>query len=550
MKGMNMMNKKKIQTFNIFMIFVFLVSNTSYSLALNNNLLTKTNTNLNQNTGVENNYLFPYSSGQLSLNQCVDETLYLNFNSASPIADLCSSCCRTGGGCDKVEPWKIVISPDGKVFSSTTPNLEKGQNLFDSWPKTTLYNINGQKLGSLNDVSTKLIEDNQILLFENKASNLVGLIRAIWSSIGNKNLAHAYPVEKIELAVFENPDVSLSACELAVECILKALVGLAFGSVISICAEAGTCSDSCKAVKTNLNKILVQQFEAACSSVAAVISGIISGGETLIATLLVELAGCVVGCVDYGHITLKTICDDITKAEDYLAVLICLGSDEATGVIIREGMATEVGQKSTSSQVSISGEFIFEGEIDLAASNIRIDDLLNEIQGTGELLKENAVVEESVLIPIILLPTDTNKVNITAKSASVIYETPEYLTPSFQMSIEKKDSINGLFLFNLDVSDASIPLSPVLCKGDKLTTELLTSFTVYDNFNTPLRVTAMESWLCDDLEPQKLTIGISQQDAGSGCSLASPETKFEFPMFILLILLPMFLRLRKLVKRL
>lgn len=546
----NKLIKIKIPTFNFFVIFVFLISQGTYAAVLNNNPPTETNTKFNQNARVSNNFLFPDSPDQRSLNQCVDGTSYLNYNGTDSAADLCSSCCGVSSGCNMVEPWKIVISPDGKVFSSTTPNVDEGQNLFDSWSKTTLYNSYGQKVGSIRDVSTKLVVDGQVLLFENKASNLIGVIRAIWSSIGNQNVALAQPVELIELAVFEPPDVSLSDCELAVDCMLKALVGALFPD-IGICKFVGTCSDACKDIKQNLDEILKVVFEGECSSVAAIIGAIITDGSSLIGWALITTAGCVIGCVEPAkEVNLKTICDDISKAEGAVDEAVCLRSDEATGVSIKQGIATEVGQKSGSSQLSISGEFSFEGEIDLTDSNIRIDDLLNEIQGAEELVKENAEVEESVLLPITLLPMDTNTVSTTAKSATVIYETPDDVTPSFRMSIEKNDTTNDLFLFTLDVNDASIPISPVLCNGDPPTTELLTSFTVDDNFNTPLRVTAMESWRCDTLEPQKLSIGISQQDGGGGCSLASPGTKFEFPMFILLILLPLFLRLRKLVKRL
>lgn len=531
------------------MIFVFLVSQTTYAAVLNNNLSPETTTKFYQYTRDSNNFLFPDVSDKLSLNQCVDETLYLNYNNGSSATNLCSTCCGIGTDCNIVEPWKIIISPEGKVLSSTTPNVDKGQNLFDSWPKTTLYDTYGQKLGSIRGVSTKLVVDGEILLFKNKASNLIGVVRAIWSSIDNQNVALAQPVELIELAVFEPPDVSLSDCEVGVDCILKALAGALFPE-IGICKFVGTCSDACKDIKENLEEILKAVFEGVCSSVATVIEAIISDGTVLIYWAIITVAGCIIGCIEpIKKVNLQTICDDISKAEDAVAKVICVGSDEATGVSIKQGLAIEVGQGSNSARISISGEFSFDGEIDLAASTIRIDSLLNETQGTEELVKENSEVEESFLLPITLLAVNTNSVNSKANSETAIYETPDDVTPSFQMSIEKKDSTNDLFLFNLDVSNASIPQSPVLCNGDPPSTELLTCFTIDDEFNTPLRVAVMESWRCDALEPKELSIGISQQGGGDGCSLASPEARFKFPIIIFLIFLPLFFRLRKLVKR-
>ena len=208
----------------------------------------------------------------------------------------------------------------------------------------------------------------------------------------------------------------------------------------------GLCKDACNQIKISLNEVLSTAFDTTCGSVISVIQAIVTDGASLVASTMVALAGCVVGCwAPFIKVNLDKICNDIDIAESIVADAICLEVGPTSDAGITSGFVSEVGKKNNNSQISISGEFGFDGEIDLASSTIRIDDLLNEVQGTEELVKESADVQESLLLPTFLPPMITDNDGLKNGSLIVIYQTPENFTPSFQLSIEKMDSSDDLY---------------------------------------------------------------------------------------------------------
>ena len=99
-------------------------------------------TDLNSNT-TSQNFLSPSSTANISSNQCIDEKLFLNNTNNSTLTNSCPYSVINETGCNNVEPKKIFITLEGMVQSSAVNILEKGQNIFDSWTDTDIYNMYG-----------------------------------------------------------------------------------------------------------------------------------------------------------------------------------------------------------------------------------------------------------------------------------------------------------------------------------------------------------------------------------------------------------------------
>ena len=149
-----------------------------------------------------------------------------------------------------------------------------------------------------------------------------------------------------------------------------------------------------------------------------------------------------------------------------------------------------------------------------------------------------------------LHPEGTNLEIIQTDLDTFVYETlGKFLLLQFQMTIERTEMSENEYNFTLDILNASIPDFPQLCDEDTLLTELVTSFVIDDEINTPLNITATEQWDCDSVEPEILSLGLEPGTTGSGCSLANKGDKPFSDLFLLLILFPLIIRLRKFWKR-
>jgi hypothetical protein len=156
---------------------------------------------------------------------------------------------------------------------------------------------------------------------------------------------------------------------------------------------------------------------------------------------------------------------------------------------IKGGKAKQVGKGETGgAQVSISGTFIFSRNIDLSASTVTVNSLLNEVEGAGELVKGTGGVD---ILPIDLFPRDGST------PTAAIFETSSGARPSFRMEIKTREE--GVFEFNLKVDRATIPAFPKLCAGGtRPKTNLTTSFVINDGVN-PVVVSTEQAWRCLDL---------------------------------------------------
>jgi len=149
-----------------------------------------------------------------------------------------------------------------------------------------------------------------------------------------------------------------------------------------------------------------------------------------------------------------------------------------------------------------------------------------------------------------LHPEGTNLEIIQTDLDTFVYETPgKFLLLQFQMTIERTGMNESDYNFTLDISSASIPDFPQLCDENTLLTELVTSFVIDDEINTPLNITATGQWDCDSVEPEILSLGLELGTTGSGCRLANKGDKPFSDLFLLLILFLLIIRLRKFWKR-
>lgn len=537
---------KKLPNIYFLIIFAFLFSPTTYATLSSNTIISENSANF---VGNSFNYSFDplsaISNELLNLNQYSRQSTNLNYDQSNKIDNIGSSSCGYKNKITKAS--KIIISQEGKVLNSTAPNIKKGQNLFDFWKNTKVLNPYGEKLGSLGDLSEKFFKNYNVLFFVNRSTNNFGILKAVWSSVNNQVTANAKTLEQIELDIFIQ-ELDSSDCDTAISCVIDAVFSAS--GAFAVCGFDGSCPDMCDRIGKNMKDYEANIERVLCQDVGTAIASIVDL-DVLISAALIEISGCVSSCawpIGTDH-KLKEICDDVDKVNKIMSKIACDGTAEEKGNIIN-GIATNIGQDGNDSSTSISGEFSFGEQIDFANSTVRIDKTLFETSGAGELIRENSDVEESFLFPVRLHPEGTNLEIIQTDLDTFVYETPgKFLLLQFQMTIERTEMSENEYNFTLDILNASIPDFPQLCDENTLLTELVTSFVIDDDINTPLNITATEQWDCESVEPNELTIGMEPNTIGSGCSLANKGDKPFSDLFLLLILFPLIIRLRKFWKR-
>jgi hypothetical protein len=159
-----------------------------------------------------------------------------------------------------------------------------------------------------------------------------------------------------------------------------------------------------------------------------------------------------------------------------------------TGSAKRVGLVPPPGQDA-GAQIGLLVKFTFDGTLDLSASTVTIDMVLNEVGSAGELLPG---------LPITFSPRPGST------PTAAIYETPSRVIPKVRLEIRAKGD-EGLFDWRLKVDRATIPNPPQLCSGTlRLTTNLTTSFVISDGGSevlpsviVPVRIE--QPWRCLDL---------------------------------------------------
>src|SRR5207249_4437569 len=150
-----------------------------------------------------------------------------------------------------------------------------------------------------------------------------------------------------------------------------------------------------------------------------------------------------------------------------------------------KGVGTD-GSNGTA-QISITGRFQVNGPIDFRLSTAVFDDLLNELDGAGELVR-GLDAGPALPFPLALVRRDGDRREITYRGPA------DGSHPSCRLQVKARG--RGVFDFFLDCKTpdgATIPLPPLSC-GEGSMTDLSTSFTV--NSTPVIRVNTVQPWQC------------------------------------------------------
>ena len=540
-----MIKLRGILLFRFFLIISLLITQTSYAATgIKNNINSLKNINSHENQLIfkENNV-----NGSLVLKDNQFSSLMVSsyLNSEDVPLKACQSSC--GDGNNFITPSKIFISPDGRVLTSTTPGIKKGQNIFKEWENSNVSNFDGLKLGPIAKVSSDQLQGDNILLFENSDTGQFGLIRSIWTSLSNSGKANAQELEQIEIAVYDNEQLRQTPCELSTECILKAATGTLFPE-IGLCKFEGICKKACKEIRVTLEEIAKAAFFGACSTVAAIIKAEATDGVSVIVSVIIAAVGCLVGCATpFIDVKLDEFCKDVNKIEDDIAKAYCSVYPEATDVTIDSGLATGIGTGDRNSNVSISGKFSLEEQPDIANSSLRIENFLTETDGAGEIVRENTTDTDNFLFPY-LLPQRENTGSVTLEQTDgiFVFETPEGITPNFMVVIERDAIDQNSYSYTIDASDVTATDLPSSCDPDNITSEIMTKFFIDDKQAVPTVVTALEQWECETAGAGTISINLEEEPdtTGSGCSIA-PKNSGTALDLLLFLLIPFIFRYRR-----
>jgi hypothetical protein len=175
-----------------------------------------------------------------------------------------------------------------------------------------------------------------------------------------------------------------------------------------------------------------------------------------------------------------------------------------TGSASRVGVVPSQG-KDAGAQVSFVESVGFAGVLNLGASSVTIERLLDEVGvgAVGELVKGTGGGD---ILPVTLAARPGGTAN------AAIFETPSGSRPSFRMEIKNGDPGKGLLELNLKLDRGTMPTFPGLCAGQPLATHLATSFTIDDGVNAPAVLSTIRAWRCSDLvggdpqEPRSLRV--------------------------------------------
>ncbi len=161
---------------------------------------------------------------------------------------------------------------------------------------------------------------------------------------------------------------------------------------------------------------------------------------------------------------------------------------ELSGSASRVGLEPEPG-RDAGAQVRLVLRVAFEGPINLGAARITVDRLLDEADGTGELLEGT---DGAALLPIGLAPKPGGT------WSEVSYETPAGEIPKVRVKITGKS--RGLYELSLNVDRATLPRFPLRCgDDDRPATPLGLNLVLEDGLNPSVAVSTTALWRCLDL---------------------------------------------------
>ncbi|HZR84685.1 MAG TPA: PKD domain-containing protein [Candidatus Binatia bacterium] len=173
------------------------------------------------------------------------------------------------------------------------------------------------------------------------------------------------------------------------------------------------------------------------------------------------------------------------------AALIAFGSASARAQI-SNGKATRVGDAPPAgaegdSVVTLTARFPAPPDVDLSASTLALEQLLNEAApgGAGELVHDTG---GGALLPASLTA------RTGSRSGSALFLNAGSLRPNVRAAVKRR--VDGTYQISLRVNRATIANGPALCTGTTATTDLTTAFTLQGGSPQPVHVSFTQPWLC------------------------------------------------------
>ena len=165
------------------------------------------------------------------------------------------------------------------------------------------------------------------------------------------------------------------------------------------------------------------------------------------------------------------------NATDTLDVIV----DDIPSIFLAhaQGIADHVGTERIAGDLHLTGRFSYSGDLDLSVAQLVIANVLNEMQGAGELIPG---VTDQTGQDLVLYATHSTR-------HSAIFATPHGVVPKVRATLASR---KGELQLDLYIRDAAI-LQPENCDGrTNLTTELV----LLDAEHAPVNLSIIEPWTC------------------------------------------------------
>jgi hypothetical protein len=151
------------------------------------------------------------------------------------------------------------------------------------------------------------------------------------------------------------------------------------------------------------------------------------------------------------------------------------------------GKAEPVGSGRNDGTLQLSGTVLGVGALDLSTTTLRLRDLLREIGGAGELLRDSF----GPLLPLLL------NAGAGSKPKQAIFETsPSVLGAKAQVEIKQPDPNKSELTFRIKVEGVVLKAAQLCGSPAGGGTELRTRFTLDDGVHEPVEVSTEQPWQC------------------------------------------------------
>lgn len=194
--------------------------------------------------------------------------------------------------------------------------------------------------------------------------------------------------------------------------------------------------------------------------------------------------------VDNGHYVNLAI--EKAQGVTPLQPIVCEAALESTPPTntTLQGKASRVGTAGDSGSAKLSGRFTAQGSIDLSKVNLRVDEVLDELGGVGELVRNGS---GRPLFPVILRP------RAGSTPTAAIYETASGVRPTVRAEVKTRDVSKGVMEFSISVDRAALPTEPSGCAGSGPgPVSLATTFSLGSDAQTLATVHTAQDWRCGD----------------------------------------------------